>query len=233
MTIINLDTLDNGSGSGSLKLGKSGRAVKLLYNKEPIQICSSTLYTPFGVKSLNKEWSNYAEYNLDCSLNQSNSETSVLFRNSIQKLDKMIEDLVKENTSLFDSKNEKCDENFVYSPILRENGSYPKLMRLQLSRDKNGNFESFIFDENKQKIKIDENNINEVLKKGKCFKVIMECVKVWYYNGKVGSIWKIVQLKLSERPLPSKFGDPEEQIGNGNENGNGAAVYNQLMILDD
>lgn len=229
MTIVNLDTLD--SNSGSLKLGKSGRAVKLLYNKEPIQICSSTLYTPFGVKSLNKEWSNYAEYNLDCSLNQSNSETSILFRNSIQKLDKMIEDLVKENTSLFDSKNEQCNGNFVYSPLLRENGSYPKLMRLQLSRDKNGNFESFIFDENKQKIKIDENNINEVLKKGKCFKAIMECVKVWYYNGKVGSIWKIVQLKLSERPLPSKSGDPEEQEQNGNREG--ATVYNQLMILDD
>lgn len=221
MTIANLDKLDE----SDLKLGKSGRAIKLLYNKEPIQICSSTLYTPFGVKSINKEWSNYAEYNVDCSLNQSNSETSIFFRNGIEKLDKIIEKLVKENTSLFDSKNEKCNDNFIYSPLLRENGSYPKLMRLQLSRDKNGNFESFIFDENKQKIKITENNIDEILSKGKCFKTIIECVKIWYYNGKVGSIWKIVQLKLSERTITKQDSEKEE--------GSLKNIYNQIMILDD
>lgn len=221
MTIANLDKLDD----SDLKLGKSGRAIKLLYNKEPIQICSSTLYTPFGVKSINKEWSNYAEYNVDCSLNQSNSETSIFFRNGIEKLDKIIEKLVKENTSLFDSKNEKCNDNFIYSPLLRENGSYPKLMRLQLSRDKNGNFESFIFDENKQKIKITENNIDEILSKGKCFKTIIECVKIWYYNGKVGSIWKIVQLKLAERTITKQDSEKEE--------GSLKNIYNQIMILDD
>lgn len=221
MTIANLDKLDE----SDLKLGKSGRAIKLLYNKEPIQICSSTLYTPFGVKSINKEWSNYAEYNVDCSLNQSNSETSIFFRNGIEKLDKIIEKLVKENTSLFDSKNEKCNDNFIYSPLLRENGSYPKLMRLQLSRDKNGNFESFIFDENKQKIKITENNIDEILSKGKCFKTIIECVKIWYYNGKVGSIWKIVQLKLSERTITKQDSEKEESSLKN--------IYNQIMILDD
>lgn len=221
MTIANLDKLDD----SDLKLGKSGRAIKLLYNKEPIQICSSTLYTPFGVKSINKEWSNYAEYNVDCSLNQSNSETSIFFRNGIEKLDKIIEKLVKENTSLFDSKNEKCNDNFIYSPLLRENGSYPKLMRLQLSRDKNGNFESFIFDEKKQKIKITENNIDEILSKGKCFKTIIECVKIWYYNGKVGSIWKIVQLKLAERTITKQDSEKEEDSFKN--------IYNQIMILDD
>jgi hypothetical protein len=218
MTIINLKhvTFD---GDNSLKLGKSGRAVKLFYNKEPIQICSSTLYTPFGVKSLTKEWSNYAEYNIDCSLNQSTSETSVIFRNGIEKLDKIIEKLVKENLNLFNSKNETTNENFVYSPILRENSTYPKLMKLQLARDKNGNFESFIFNENKEKVKIDENNIDTILSKGKTFKTIIECVKVWYYNGKVGSIWKIVQLKFSEKTFNKQ--DSEEEL------------YTQLMILDD
>lgn len=222
MTIINLDTFE----TDSLKLGKSGRAIKLFYNKEPIQICSSTLYTPFGVKSLTKEWSNYSEYNIDCSLNQSTSETSVFFRNGIQKLDKIIEKLVKDNLSLFDSKNEKCNDNFIYSPILRENGSYPKLIKLQLSRDKNGNFESFIFNENKEKVKIDENNIETILSKGKTFKTIIECVKVWYYNGKVGSIWKIVQLKFSERTFTRQDSEKEEESSTKN-------VYNQLMILDD
>ena len=221
MGIINLDTFDE----TKLKLGKSGRAIKLFYDKEPIQICSSTLYTPFGVKSITKEWSNYSEYNIDCALNQSASETSVNFRKNIEKFDSILHNLVKENTSLFSSKNEQCNENFIYSPILKENGNYPKLIKLQLSRDNNGNFNSFIFNENKEKVKITEENIEEILSKGKTFKVIMECVKVWFYNGKVGSIWKIVQLKFSERNY--------EKINNVNSEENVKNVYNQLLILDD
>ena len=221
MGIVNLDTFDE----TKLKLGKSGRAIKLFYDKEPIQICSSTLYTPFGVKSITKEWSNYSEYNIDCALNQSASETSVNFRKNIEKFDSILHNLVKENTSLFSSKNEQCNENFIYSPILKENGNYPKLIKLQLSRDNNGNFNSFIFNENKEKVKITEENIEEILSKGKTFKVIIECVKVWFYNGKVGSIWKIVQLKFSERNY--------EKINNVNSEENVKNVYNQLLILDD
>jgi uncharacterized protein YbaP (TraB family) len=94
-------------------------------------------------------------------------------------------------------------------------------MKLQLTRDRNGNFESFVFDEKKQKIPIDENNIEDILCKGKTFKTIIECVKVWYYDGKVGTIWKIVQLKLSEKTFDEKL-----------EKEDGMNVYNQLMIDD-
>lgn len=220
MTVIDLQNLE----LENFKLGKSGRAVKLFYDKEPVQICTSTMYLPFGVKSVSKEWSNYSEYNMDCFLNNSTSSISVTFRESIEKLDDIIKNLVKSNLGLFNSKNESANENFTYSPILRENGSYPKLMRLQLTRDRNGNFESVIFDENKKKIKIDEHNIDNVLSKGKNFKTIIECVKVWYYNGKVGSIWSIVQLKFSERSKVEM--EPLEPI-------NMNQVYNQLMIIDD
>jgi hypothetical protein len=204
----------------ALKLAKSGRAVKLLYNKEPLQVCTSSLYSPFGVKSINKDWSNFTEYSIDCSLNQASSETAINFRTFVEELDVIIKTLVKENVHMFSNKNETPNENFAYSSILRENGSYPKLMKLQLSRDKNGNFDSFIFDENKQKIRLDENNIETVLSKSKIFKCIIECSKLWYYNGKVGSIWNIVQLKFSE-----KTANTLSSNGNGN-------VYTQLAILD-
>jgi hypothetical protein len=216
MPVVNLQNLDQ----SCLKLGKSGRAVKLFYEKEPLQLCTSTMYIPFGVKYSVKEWANYAEYYVDCFLNNSKSETSNNFRMSLENLDNIIQNLVRDNLSMFDSKQETANENFTYTPILRENGSYPKLMRIQFSRDKNGNFESFVFDENKQKIAIDENNIENVLCKGKTFKTIIECVKIWYYNGKVGSIWKIVQLKFSEKVIENA---PEQQSEN---------VYTQLMIDD-
>ena len=164
---------------------------------------------------------------MDCFLNNSTSDISITFRESIEKLDEIIKNLVKTNLPLFNSKNESANENFIYSPILRENGNFPKLMRLQLSRDRNGNFESIVFDENKKKIKIEEHNINTVLSKGKNFKTIIECVKVWYYNGKVGSIWNIVQLKFSEKLKIENEGNSNFETTTINP------VYNQLMIDDD
>lgn len=211
------------------KLAKSGRAVKLLYNKEPIQICTSILYSPFGVKPIIKEWSNFTEYNLDCSLNQSNSENSVLFRETIERLDIIIQKLVKDNLNLFNANQ----EDFVYNNILRVNGNYPKLIKFNLPRDKNGNFESFIFDINKDKISINENNIEEILSKGKVFRSIIECVKIWYYNGKVGSIWKIVQLKFSEKEPDNSIKSNAINTDFNTNNNDKANIYTQLMIDDD
>lgn len=206
------------------KLGKSGRAVKLFYNKEPLQICTSILYTPFGVKSINKEWSNFTEYNIDCSLNQSSSDISINFKEFIDKLNVIIVKLVNENKSLFVKSGDLFNDNFTYSPILRENKNYPKLMKLQLTRDKNGNFETFIFNEKKEKVSINENNIETILTKGKTFKTIIECVKIWYFDGKVGSIWKISQLKFCENSYKSTE-DPDEITNNTNLN-----IYTQCMI---
>lgn len=216
MGLVDLKNLDE----NVLKLGKSGRAVKLFYDKEPLQLCTSTMYIPFGVKSNVKEWATYSEYYVDTFINNSKSEVSQNFKNCIENLDEHIKRLVKDNIQMFDSKKETARENFTYSPILRENGAYPKLMKLQFTRDRNGNFESFIFDENKQKIPIDENNIETVLSKGKTFKAIIECSKVWYYEGKVGSIWKIVQLKFSEKTIPEGGNVDSENL------------YNQLLIQD-
>jgi hypothetical protein len=223
MTVVDLQNIN----IDELKLGKSGRAVKLLYNKEPIQICTSTLFSPFGVKSVTKEWSDFTEYNIDCFINNSKSDISINFKKSMENLDELIQKLVKENLGLFSSKTETANEAFVYTPILRENGNYPKLMRLQLTRDKNGNFESFLFDEAKTKISVNESNIETHLCKGKLFKTIIECVKVWYYNGKVGSIWKVVQLKFSNK-TGVDFEESTERTFDSTVN----PIYTQLMIDD-
>jgi hypothetical protein len=220
--MLDIDNID----ITKFKLGKSGRAIKLLYDKEPVKLCTSSLISPFGVKSVNKDWSAFTEYYIDCSLNQSSSEksSSMVFKNAIDVLDNVIQDLVKDNLSLFNTKNENARDDFVYNKILRENGNYPKLMKLQIVRDKNGNFESFIFNENKEKIKIDEENIEQILVKRKIFKCIIECAKVWYYNGKVGTIWNIYQLKFSNKTLSEEEREEEKS--------NVPNVYNNIMILE-
>lgn len=182
-----------------LKLAKAGRAVKLIYQKEPLQFCTSALYTPFGTKSVNKEWSNFTEYSIDCSLNQATSDSAIEFKTFMEKLDIAIFQLVKENKHLFvNARTPSIPDEVGYTKIMRENGSYPKLVKLQLPRDKHGNFETCMFDESKEKIKVSEQNVSELLCKGKSFKCIIECSKVWYYNEKFGSIWNINQLKFSE-----------------------------------
>lgn len=211
--ILDLSAFD----SEKFSLAKSGRNIKLLYDKQPFQICTTTLYTPFGVKNISKDWSNFNEYWIDCSLNQSPNENSTNFRNFVETLDKKIVELVNDNKTLFPNYSDKLD----YTNILRENKNYPKLMKLQLLRDKNGNFESFIFDENKKKIRVNENSIEEILSKGKMFKCIIECSKVWVYNGKIGSIWNVVQLKLSEQKREAVNNKTESSID-----------YTQMLIED-
>ena len=195
------------------KLAKYGRTVKLMYKKEPVQFCTSALYTPFGVKGIDKEWANFTEYSIDCVLNQASSETAIAFKSFLEKLDQVLNQLFKDNLYIF---NNDMNGNETYTPILRENGSYPKLLKVQLPRDKNGNFETVMFDEKKDKIKVIEGSIVELLPKGKTFKCIIECSKVWFYNGKVGSIWNAVQLKFSDPKV-------QKQVSN---------IYNTIMIED-
>lgn len=197
-----------------LKLAKSGRTLKLIYEKIPLSFCTAALYTPFGVKSVIKNWSNFTEYTMDVSINEISENQN--FKEFLEKLDEKLKELIVDNNDLF--KDPINIENYNY--ILKENKTFPKLIRLQLPRDKNGNFESFIFDENKNKIKIDDNNIKDILCKGTTFKCIIECSKLWIYEGRIGTIWNIKQLKFSERPKQKEI--IEE-----------SSVKNDVYMIDD
>lgn len=209
----------------NIQLVKVGRGFKLSYNKQPLQFLTSTLYTPFGVKSIDNKWSNFSEYSIDCSINAAQTESAQTFNTFLSKLDEVINEKLKSNLHLFGNTNET---DLIYSPILKQNKTYPKLMKLNLTRDKNGNFTSFVFDEEKNKVKIDESNIEEILPKRKIFKCIIECNKVWVYNGRMGSSWNIVQLKLSENSKPF---DNDINI-NIDDSGNNNIIYSNLLIDD-
>lgn len=225
MSHINLLDLD----VSKLKLAKSGRSIKIIYDKEPLQIVTGKLYTPFGVKIVSNNYSAFSTCYIDCSLNQSTSETSIKYRELLETLDNKIIDLIKDSLHLFNTGNlnfEPEDIANIYSPMLRNNKTFPKLMKLMLSRDSKGNFESVIFDENKDKIIINEKSLEDVLCKGKIFKTIIECNKIWYYNGRFGTTWNIKQLKfVNNIPIDENTTD-----NNTNTNNN---IYQNIMILDD
>lgn len=204
------------------QLKKVGRGVKLVYDKNPFRIQTSSLYSPFPVKSVKKDWSRFQEYSIDCSLNQSQGTNAQAFREFIEKLDETIQNLVKNNLHLFTN----CTSDFVYNPILRVNGTYPKLMKLQFKRDDLGNFTTFVFNEDKSKVVVTENNINEHFQKGKVFKCIIENSKLWCYNGKVGSIWNMHQVRFSSRQENTQSGSQEQTNTQNKMN------FSRVLMLD-
>ena len=225
MSHINLLDLD----LSKLKIAKSGRYIKVIYNKEPLQIVTGKLYTPFGVKINPNNYSNISTCYIDCSLNQSTSETSIKYRELLEILDNKIIELIKDSLHLFNTGNLNFDPEDItniYSPILRNNKTFPKLIKLMLPRDSKGNFESVIFDENKNKIIINEKSLEDVLCKGKIFRTIIECNKIWYYNGRFGTTWNIKQLKFVNNVPIDEIKGEDNTITNTN-------IYQNIMILDD
>jgi hypothetical protein len=187
-----------------LKIAKSGRMIKLMYNKEPLQLVTGKMYTPFGVKVNTNNYSSFTNCTLDCSLNQSNSEVSVKYRESLEALDQRITELIQESLHLFNTDTNYTPEDIpnIYGPILRENKTFPKLMKITLPRDSKGNFDYVVFNENKEKVSItDDDKLTEVLCKGKIFKGIIECGKIWYFKGRFGTTWNLKQLKFVENVI--------------------------------
>ena len=99
------------------------------------------------------------------------------------------------------------NEDIIYSSFYRENKTYPKLFKLQLPRDTQGNFLTQFFDENSEKIFVDENNIEELLTKKAIFKTIIGCSKVYLYQGRAGCIWDILQLKFEPKKNYNNLSD--------------------------
>jgi hypothetical protein len=218
MSHINILDLD----LSKLKLGKSGRTIKLIYEGNPLQLVTTKMYAPFGVKIFNNDYSHFTNCHIDCSI----SETNMKIREAYQNLDDKIKELVmNSNEKTFTEIN--FEDPTFYSSMFKGTSNYPKLMKISLPRDKNGNFDFVIFDDNKDKVKITESTIENVLGKRVVFKSIIECNKIWAYKGKVGVTWNLVQMRLVPKSEQSESSEPEENVPSEHN------IYTQNMMIDD
>jgi hypothetical protein len=222
-----LTTIEN-LNFNSLKLAKVGRVIKLISDKQQFNLKTGSLYMPFNVSKFKKQWSNFEEYSVDCYVDSSLNEPV-----KFTELNDKIFSLVKENTQLF---NNIDIEILTNSPFYRDNKTFPKLLKLQLPRDNNGNFTTQFFDENGEIIIIDENNIETILNKKTTFKAILTCSKVWVYGNKVGSIWNVLQIKLTKNnqekneELSDELSD--ESVKSDNEKSKYNNIYTQHSLID-
>lgn len=167
-----------------LTFGKSGKTQKLIYDKCNLNLKTSELYLPFNINKYKKSWSNFEEYSIDCYINNNQQ-----FSDNLDKLDEKINELASNGNEIS------------YTKMYRDNKQYPKLLKLYLPRDNNGNFTTCFFDEFSTPIIVNEQNIESILTKKSIFKTLITNAKVWTYENKVGSTWNIVQLKFSPKTL--------------------------------
>jgi hypothetical protein len=223
-----LTTLDNLVFS-NLNLAKSGRVVKLICDKQPFNLKTNTMYLPFGVNKFKKQWSNFEEYSIDCYVDSSTTDNE-----KYNELNDKIFNLVKENTQLFNIPDVSTLSN---SPFYRDNKSYPKLLKLQLPRDTNGNFTTQFFDDTGKIIIVDETNIEEILAKKVTIKTLITCSKVWVYQNKVGSIWNVLQIKLTPKTTQEENDASEDSSDishtSSKSNKSNGSLYNQKLLIED
>ena len=72
-------------------------------------------------------------------------------------------------------------------------------------RDKEGNFNSYVFRYNSakkhDKVLIKDENIHEVIKAKTIFIPIVNCSKIYYYKERYGSIWNLIQMLIIEKQV--------------------------------
>lgn len=224
MSHINILELD----LSKLKIGKSGRTIKLIYEGNPLQLVTTKMYSPFGVKIYNNDYSHFTNCQLDCSI----SETNLKIKDAYEKLDEKIKELVLGSGEKTFNEINFEDPTF-YSSMFKGTSNYPKLMKVSLPRDKNGNFDFVIFDNNKEKVKVTDHTIETVLPKRTVFKSIIECNKIWSYKGKVGVTWNLIQMKLvpksDQNEVDPEEDDQEQAVSNEKEKN----IYTQNLMIDD
>lgn len=223
MSHINILELD----LSKLKLAKSGRTLKIIYEGNPLQLVTTKMYAPFGVKIFNNDYSHFTNCHIDCSV----SETNMKIKEAYQKLDDKIRELVVDSSEKAFAEVNFEDPTF-YSSMFKGNSNYPKLMKVSLPRDKNGNFDFVIFDDNKEKVKVTDTTIETVLAKRVMFKSIIECNKIWVYKGKIGATWNLVQMRL----VPKSEQMSEDTEGTetaGPQSINEKNIYTQNLMIDD
>lgn len=201
-----------------LKIAKSGRTISLRYNNEPFQISTCKLYTPFGVNGYSNNYSPYTDWAINCSVSQLNNS----FQNEFDKLDSHVTSLIKESDHLF--KDIDFESNF-YNTTFRENKSYPKLMKLSLPRDKNGNILAVFFDENAKKILVDDKNIEQILSKRTIFKCIIELSKLWSFKGHIGATWNVLQIRIISKNSEIEPDEDTTVVD--------SSIYTSKLMLDD
>tara|TARA_Y100000389_G_scaffold103140_1_gene100043 strand:- start:9777 stop:10481 length:705 start_codon:yes stop_codon:yes gene_type:complete len=184
-----------------------GKQVYVNYKNNQIRMQTPKMRLPYGMGKY-EENGKPTKYSLDFSFSgiEDNEKISD-FHKAVKEIDEKIIAETTKKYSLQWFKKKKMSEEVartVFTPSIKrskdkETGEfddkYPPTFKAKMPVYEN-NFACSVFDHKKGKIEND--SIENSIKKGQSASAIIKCAGVWFSGGKYGVSWKVDQLKLSE-----------------------------------
>jgi len=188
-------------------LESGGRQAYLNYDGQPLLMQVSSLETPFGMSVFDK--GGPPKYSVDLKLRgyddpATNPGTAAIYT-AMHGLDEfMLDQGVKNAVAWFKGAKSRDVLAELYTPTVKfsrdQQGNvkpYPPTIKLQL-RQKNGKFETRVYDAKKRELK--DVPFEDILVKGAVMTALIQCTGVWFAGGKFGISWKAVQIRAERVP---------------------------------
>lgn len=205
-----MSTINTPINAEKLTIIKNKRTINLRYDNKPLTFETSDMFIPFGINRYTNSWSANDNISFCCSCDDNTEE----FKKTIDELDAIVEKKLNDFTG----------ENFELTrSFSNKNPAYKKYIKLNITRDREGDFSTYFYDSDKNNVVLDDSTIEEfITKRGRC-KCIIECAKIWTRDNRASIIWNANIVKsIAENEHTEK----SESEGNTCD----ADVYNSCMI---
>lgn len=181
-----------------ISLAQTGRkAVTLKHNGNPLHILVPTIFTiPFSIEMKKQAWSRYSDYSIHA------RPLGTEFDTFVTDLNRRVGELLAlpENSGLklLLTNNTTTDIPEPDLLVKRRTG----LLKMHFPRNQNnGLFTSNFFTRDKTMLVISDSNCAEYFAVSKCFRTVIECSRLWFFNNQIGCTWDITKLRFEDRPV--------------------------------
>lgn len=205
-----------------MKTMQNGAKLVYLNNKgkQKIIIQTPEMKAPYGVSIYKPADGTVSKHSVSLSFDMENEECKTLY-DKMKEIEDMLFEAGKKNCKTWlgkaNIKDELLEDRF--SRIVsyfkdKETGEvsdrFPPTMKFKLPL-KGDSFDFPVFDDKRNEIKVNPENIEEIMSKGFIGKFIIECTSIWFAGGKYGCGWKVRQAKIKQQPKMDYYAFDDEK----------------------
>jgi len=187
------------------KLRKNKNGGKTIYinhgDNKKLYIQCPKMRAPYGLSCYEDDSTKKCTYSLDLSFDEDNAEASA-FKAKLQALDERIIDHVTANSEELLGKKfaKEVFAEALYKPIVRKSSKpeYPDTFKIKILTNNDGGFIPECYNMQRQAVSLN------TIGKGQKLYAIIDCVQLWFIDGKCGVTIRLTQCLLEEQQkLPS------------------------------
>lgn len=172
--------------------------VAILYETEPFIIQTPRMLS-FGINKWTSPEGNSSNSITFSFLNIEKDSKLQKFHKFLEELDYWaLTEIQKKSWEWLSIKSISLEEiQANYYKVLRSSANnHPDYIKIKLRNSTSGYSTTFF---NKEKEQIEYSNIDEVFTKGSFVRGLLQCVGLWFADGKFGLSWKLIQLLVESR----------------------------------